>query len=706
MHLRLVMVWPSLLSRRKSNKIIDAPFVPTRDHYDSVVDQWKTANPHLVDQIETDHIEALWNHITREPASSNIKQRSPENAPIQERQATSQSDLDAARKLVSLHVADVEQYNEYMMENNRHNGTNDRYQAPFPAVNETVAKAAAMVAEADAAELAAQGKLFKDYTFTGDHAQYNIPGMPSGSKLDKRDDYHWLPDMAGQFPGNFPYGGDSSYEVFRSVKDPLFGAKGDGVTDDTAAINAAIAWGNRCGNNCGSSSVKGALVYFPAGTYLVSSSIISLYGTQLVGNPNNFAVILAAPSFSGLGVISSDVYTATGEYYLDTNNFFRQIRYLFIDMSHCTTSGVKGIHWQVAQATSIENVVIYMNTPAGSSQIGIYAENGSGGFMSQIIFVNGYIGMQVGNQQFTTRQLSFLSTEIAIWMLWDWGWTWKSIDCNGNNYCIYVDSTGVTGGTVYVLDSIITNTYFGIVLNAPKGSTQQEQFLFSIDNMVLSGVQYAVYDITASVTLGDGSSTIASWVFGKVYDDANPNGAWFNGEPLDAPHPDTASLRGGPQGGFYEQQKPSYSSSTHDYWLIAQALAKGDGVTDDTASLSLMFFLGAAYNHGVFVPTGSYVIASPPLLIPTGSVIVGACWAQFVASGSAYSNMDAPQVMIKVGSAGDVGNVEIQDVLFTVKGATQGAVLLEWNTKAATQGSTAMWGEHKLISYQAQPLTF
>ena len=56
--------------------------------------------------------------------------------------------------------------------------------------------------------------------------------------------------------------------------------------------------------------------------------------------------------------------------------------------------------------------------------------------------------------------------------------------------------------------------------------------------------------------------------------------------------------------------------------------------------------------------------------------------------------MNNPQVMIKVGNVGDVGNIEIQDVLFTVKGATQGAVLLEWNAKAATQGSVAMWGSY------------
>jgi hypothetical protein len=56
--------------------------------------------------------------------------------------------------------------------------------------------------------------------------------------------------------------------------------------------------------------------------------------------------------------------------------------------------------------------------------------------------------------------------------------------------------------------------------------------------------------------------------------------------------------------------------------------------------------------------------------------------------------MNNPQVMIKVGNAGDVGNIEIQDVLFTVKGATQGAVLVEWNAKAASQGSVAIWGKY------------
>jgi hypothetical protein len=64
----------------------------------------------------------------------------------------------------------------------------------------------------------------------------------------------------------------SGYKVYRNVKD--FGAKGDGITDDTDAINVAINSGNRCGQGCDSSTVVPALVFFPAGTYLVSRPIV------------------------------------------------------------------------------------------------------------------------------------------------------------------------------------------------------------------------------------------------------------------------------------------------------------------------------------------------------------------------------------------------------------------------------------------------
>jgi hypothetical protein len=99
----------------------------------------------------------------------------------------------------------------------------------------------------------------------------------------------------------------SGYKVWRNVKQ--YGAKGDGVTDDTAAIQLAISDGGRYGANCGSSTIFPATVYFLSGTYLVSSSIIQYFNTEIVGNPVDLLIILASPSFVGLGVLSSDFYT-------------------------------------------------------------------------------------------------------------------------------------------------------------------------------------------------------------------------------------------------------------------------------------------------------------------------------------------------------------------------------------------------------------
>lgn len=100
------------------------------------------------------------------------------------------------------------------------------------------------------------------------------------SPKEKRASGYWMIDDQ-KHPGKSPYA-TPDYKVWRNVKD--FGAKGDGKTDDTAAINKAIADGMRCGETCHSSTTTPAVVYFPPGTYLVSSSIIQYYNTQFLGD--------------------------------------------------------------------------------------------------------------------------------------------------------------------------------------------------------------------------------------------------------------------------------------------------------------------------------------------------------------------------------------------------------------------------------------
>lgn len=56
--------------------------------------------------------------------------------------------------------------------------------------------------------------------------------------------------------------------------------------------------------------------------------------------------------------------------------------------------------------------------------------------------------------------------------------------------------------------------------------------------------------------------------------------------------------------------------------------------------------------------------------------------------------MKNPRVMMEVGHVGDVGVMEIQDLIFTTVGATAGVVLMEWNVRQGDTGSAAMWGKN------------
>lgn len=190
------------------------------------------------------------------------------------------------------------------------------------------------------------------------------------SQLDASSCDYWMEDLTHQ--GLAAFNSDpGNYQVFRNVKD--FGAKGDGATDDTAAINSAISAGNRCApGSCASSTTQPAIVYFPAGTYMVSNSIVEYYYTQLIGNPNCMPVIQATAGFSGsLGVIDSDQYQNSGNLaYGATNVFWRQIRNLVIDTTLLPPSStVTGIHWPVGQATSLQNVVFEVRQYMRSSKV-------------------------------------------------------------------------------------------------------------------------------------------------------------------------------------------------------------------------------------------------------------------------------------------------------------------------------------------------
>jgi hypothetical protein len=156
-----------------------------------------------------------------------------------------------------------------------------------------------------------------------------------------------------------------------NVKDPAYGAKGDGSTDDTTAINAAITAANAAG---------GGIVYVPYGTYIVSNVITLKTGVHLLGSHantwvNRFGTPLcsfkATSGFSGESMISMLGMDITGSGHNEGNC---RISNLELDGSAMSTGSVSGIHAQ----GEVMDVILTHVTIKNFTHNGIHTNIGTG----------------------------------------------------------------------------------------------------------------------------------------------------------------------------------------------------------------------------------------------------------------------------------------------------------------------------------------
>ncbi|KAF9068658.1 exo-beta-1,3-glucanase [Rhodocollybia butyracea] len=531
---------------------------------------------------------------------------------------------------------------------------------------------------------------------------------------------YWLESITHQ--GTAAYNSDpSTYVVFRNVKD--FGAVGDGVTDDTAAINSAISSGDRCGlGTCNSTTTAPALVFFPTGTYLISTPLDLYYYTQLIGDAKNPPTLLASASFAGMAVIDADIYIpgessirASGaEWYAPTNNFFRSVRNFVIDLTQipATTAGT-GIHWQVSQSTSLMNIVFEMSSASDTAHQGIWMENGSGGFMGDMVFNGGKYGIWGGNQQFTVRNVSFNSVETAVYGLWNWGYTFQTVTITDCQVGFDLATGGLTEdtqtvGAEAIIDAVVINT--PIFVRTSEASTSLAGSIV-INNVKLNNVPIAVGVLDGPTVLegSTGSLTIDSWGQGNVYSGTNTAGTFTQGTIASATKPSSLLDSTGRIVGRMHPQYADYAVS--QFVSVKSNGAKGDGSTDDTAALQAIFnevhafsspangrklmeiqFSGCAI---IFFDAGTYVVTST-LEIPAGTQMVGEAWSVIAGKGSAFENQASPQVVVRVGAEGSSGIMEISDIIFTTVGPTPGAIVVEWNVAepSSTSAGAGMWDSH------------
>lgn len=209
----------------------------------------------------------------------------------------------------------------------------------------------------------------------------------------------------------------------------------------------------------------------------MSSAILDFYYTQLIGDPTAMPVIKASSTFDdsrGIGVIDADKYNDFDGLltYGATNAFFRQVRNLVIDTTAVPANiPLAGIHWPAAQATSIQNVIFQLSQETGTQHVGIFMEGGSGGFLADLTFYGGSVGAQLGNQQYTARNLTFVECQKAIQHLWDWYWVYKGLTIV--NCSIGIDVAGPVVGSAIILDSLFIDTPTAIATNASTTTPDQ-----------------------------------------------------------------------------------------------------------------------------------------------------------------------------------------------------------------------------------------
>lgn len=224
-----------------------------------------------------------------------------------------------------------------------------------------------------------------------------------------------------------------------------------------------------------------------------------------------------------------------------------------------------------------------------------------------------------------------------------------------------------TVGSVAVIDATVSNT--PIFVRSSTQSTNRLLGALVLNNIHLTNVPTAVTVTNGPTVLAgsSGSTTIDSWGQGNVFTGTSQT-AQFTQSNIAAPSKASSLLDS--SGRIFGRTRPQYADfSVSQFVSVRDQGAKGDGKTDDTAALQAVInqFSGCKI---IFVDHGTYLVTDT-LNIPPGTQIVGEVWSVILGAGSKFQDQSNPHVVVRVGQDGDVGNVEISDIIFATQGPSE-----------------------------------
>jgi glucan 1,3-beta-glucosidase len=317
--------------------------------------------------------------------------------------------------------------------------------------------------------------------------------------------------------------------------------------------------------------------------------------------------------------------------------------------------------------------------------------------INDLVFHGGFRGASIGNQQFTMRNITFNDSVTAIYQLWDWGWTYKSIHINNCSVGIDITALGAGSqevGSITLFDSTISNTKVGISTAHTLSQTDTRGSMV-LENVQLNNVPIAIQGPGSTTFLPGtaGSGTITGWGQGHAYTPGGPTNFQGPVPPFVRP---PCLLKGGI---YYERSKPQYGiTDVHKFRSTRDGGAKGDGITDDTTALQTVINNAAAAGDIVFFDAGTYKITDT-LHIPKGSKLVGEAYPVIMSSGKKFADVGNPRAVVAVGKTGDQGAVEWVDMIVSTQGAQAGAILIQWNITAPTSAPSGLWDVHTRVCF-------
>jgi glucan 1,3-beta-glucosidase len=274
----------------------------------------------------------------------------------------------------------------------------------------------------------------------------------------------------------------------------------------------------------------------------------------------------------------------------------------------------------------------------GNQQHGIFMDNGSGGWLEDLIFNDGAVGLFAGNQQFTVVNMTFNRCNTAIFQNWNWVFLYKDIEINNCGVGLDMSQGGdiPATGSVILLDAVIRNTKFGILTSFSGKSTPATAGTLVLDNVDFVQTNPAISYPNGTV-IAPGNQKIDSFIQGRVYS-AYESSYEENNVTCYGPAAKAARIqqKTGPppkpqvlldaRNRYYLPSKPQYEGTPVEKFKSAMTFGcSGDGFTDQTECVQ-DFLDSIKPDEIAYFDHGSYIITNT-IQCPNDIKIVGEMWA-------------------------------------------------------------------------------